>query len=160
MLSRELNRQLQGLEWLIGESDNAAGGHLEIKAHWEKYLCVLVAGFVENAHGEVFSEFTKREANASVAAYVSSVLLRVQNPKAQRFIETSRQFNPTWAQSLEAFFKENGRKDAVDGIMANRRQIAHGGNSSITIAQVKDYLKRCVEVIHFIENQCGLTEPF
>ena len=51
---------------------------------------------------------------------------------------------------------EEGRKDAIDSIMANRHLIAHGKNSGISLVRVKDYLEKSIEVIEFIENQCGM----
>jgi len=45
-------------------------------------------------------------------------------------------------------------KDAIDSIMNNRNQIAHGKNQSISVAQVQDYLNRSVKAVEFIENQC------
>jgi hypothetical protein len=41
-------------------------------------------------------------------------------------------------------------------IMKNRHLIAHGKSPQITISQVKDYLTKSVEVLDFIEKQCGL----
>jgi hypothetical protein len=49
---------------------------------------------------------------------------------------------------------QNGRKDAIDSIMNNRHLIAHGKDSGITVARVNDYLRKCIEVIEFIEAQC------
>src|ERR687895_2444231 len=58
------------------------------------------------------------------------------------------------ADDLEKFLVEQGRKDAIDSIIANRHAIAHGRDSGITVARVVQYLDRCVEVIDFMEAQC------
>jgi hypothetical protein len=78
----------------------------------------------------------------------------MQNPNAQRFVETARAFRPSWANALEQFLAEEGRKEAIDSVMANRHLIAHGRDSGITVARVNEYLEKCVEVIEFIEVQC------
>lgn len=85
-----------------------------------------------------------------------SVVLRIQNPKAHRFVETANAFKPEWGEALEQFLGENGRKDAIDAIMANRNQIAHGQNAGITIVRVRECLEECIQVVEFIELQCGL----
>jgi hypothetical protein len=151
-----LSRQFQRLSWLIQSSTDACVNELELQAHWGRYLCVLVAGFMENAIGEVYSEYARQCANEPVANYVASTVLRIQNPKAQRFLETAKAFRPMWADQLEHFLDENGRKEAIDAIMANRHLIAHGRDAGITVARVKEYLNKCVQVIEFLENQCGL----
>ncbi|MGA9453625.1 MAG: HEPN domain-containing protein [Verrucomicrobiia bacterium] len=57
---------------------------------------------------------------------------------------------------LELFLESNGRKDAIDSVMNNRHQIAHGKNSGITIARVRGYLDKAEEVLNFIERQTTL----
>lgn len=156
MKNTSLVRQLQRLNWLIDNTRRAGGDQLELQAHWGRYLCVLVAGFLENAIGEIYSEYARRAASEPVAKYVASVVLRIQNPRAQRFIDTAKSFKPEWGEELEQFLSENGRKDAIDAIMANRHLIAHGQDAGITVVRVKDYLEKCVQALEFIETQCGL----
>jgi hypothetical protein len=55
---------------------------------------------------------------------------------------------------LELFMEKEGRKEAIDGVMSNRHQIAHGRDTRITVVTVSNYLEKCVEVIEYIENQC------
>ncbi len=50
--------------------------------------------------------------------------------------------------------QQNGPKEAIDSIMANRHRIAHGRDSGITVARVREYLDKSVEVVEFIEAQC------
>jgi hypothetical protein len=111
---------------------------------------------MENAIAEIYSEYARHSANEPVANYVAATVLRIQNPKAQRFLETAKAFRPTWAEELEHFLGEDGRKEAIDAIMANRHLIAHGRDAGITVARVREYLEKCVQVIEFLENQCCL----
>jgi hypothetical protein len=69
-----LVRQLQRLNWLVDNTRRASGDQLELQAHWGRYLCVLVAGFLENAIGEIYSEYARRGASEPVAKYVASVV--------------------------------------------------------------------------------------
>lgn len=91
-----------------------------------------------------------------MANFVEATLARVQNPKANRFVETARAFDPAWIDSLTAFLDEEGRRDAIDAIMSNRHLIAHGKDSGISLVRVKEYLKKSVEVVEFIELQCAV----
>ncbi len=133
---------------------------MDLRAHWGRYLCVLAAGFVENAFAEVYSQYAKSSASSSVAGYTEAVLLRVRNPKASKFVETAEAFNPAWKADLETFLVDAGRRDALDGVMANRHLIAHGQDCGVTAGRVKEYIARCVEVVEFIEKQCGLIAPY
>lgn len=159
MVSRELNRQLQRIRHLFDKAGNAGLEDIELLSHWAKYLCVMIAGFLENALEEILSDFAIRTASPRVAKFVGSRMANVQNPNAQRFLEIVGAFDDAWRTNLETFLAENGRKDAIDSIMANRHLIVHGGDSGITLARVKEYLQRCVEVIDFLEFQCGIRPP-
>jgi hypothetical protein len=39
--------------------------------------------------------------------------------------------------------------------MKNRHKIAHGEKSDISYHQLRGYLDKAVEVVEFIEKQCG-----
>lgn len=151
-----LVRQKQRIEWLINQARSFDGDQLELQSHWARYLCVLVAGFLENAISEVYSSYVQSCSNEQVANYVESALGRIQNPKSQKFLETARAFNRDWESSLSDYIEQNGRKDAIDSVMANRHLIAHGKDSGITLARLDQYFKKGVEVIDYIEGQCGI----
>lgn len=154
MQNRELTRQLQKLRQLIKKAMLACGEDLELHAHWGRYMCVLVAGFLENAITEAYTDFARNAASEHVARFAEAALAQIQNPKADRFVRTAAAFKPAWGDDLEKFLKQNDRKDAIDSIMNNRHLIAHGQDSNITVARVNNYLDKCVEAIEFIETQC------
>lgn len=157
MQSHALVGQSQRLDALIARVSDLPPDQLELQAHWARYLCVLSAGLLENAISDVYGRYAKNRAHGTVANYVEVQLQRVQNPKASRFIEVALSFDRNWEGDLVSFLDENGRKDAIDAIMANRHLIVHGKDSGISLARIKEYLKKSVEVIEFIETQCGLT---
>jgi hypothetical protein len=127
---------------------------LELQAHWARYLCVLAAGFLENAIVDVYGRLVTASASPAVARFAARALERIQNPNCERFIQTAGAFKAQWGKELEEFVASGGRKEAIDAIMAHRHQIAHGGDSGITISRLKEYVARCVEVVEFIEIQC------
>ena len=83
------------------------------------------------------------------------MLARIQNPKISKFLEVAGSFRVEWKDQLETFVNDGGRREAVNSIMSNRHLIAHGKDSTISLVQVKEYLAKSVEVIEFIEAQCG-----
>jgi hypothetical protein len=111
---------------------------------------------LENSLKEVYACYARSCSAPAVGDYVESQLERVQNPKAGRFVETAQAFSKQWAIDLAGFLEDDGRKEAIDAIMANRHQIDHGKDSAITLARVSDYLAKSVRVIEFIEAQCNL----
>lgn len=157
MKSQELIRQHAALKHLIRQ----AGHHtstkdLEMLGHWGRYLCIITAGFVENAVHAVYGAHIAKTSSPQTARYATAQIDDVQNPKAARLVEIATAFDKGWGAALETFLEDNFRRDAVNTIMSNRHLIAHGQNSNITVARVDQYLSRIVEIVEFIEGQCGL----
>ncbi|MBI3877818.1 MAG: hypothetical protein HY300_17965 [Verrucomicrobia bacterium] len=153
MSNAEVAQQLSAIRSLIKRSSAATGTDLELQAHWARYACVLAAGLLENAIVALYSDFASRNAQKPVADYAAVQLEKIQNPKAARFVDVARSFKISWAEDLETFLEQNGRKEAIDAIMANRHLIAHGQHSGITVARVSNYLDKSEEVLAFIEKQ-------
>ena len=161
MRNRTLAAQLDSLKSLLGSTDAATGGDIELIGHWGRYLCVLTAGFLENALKEVYGEFVRGAASPQVTRFAMAKLEGISNPKAGRFVETAESFNPTWAADLRTFLNEDGgqRRNAIDSIMNNRHQIAHGGNVQISVGRVRQHLPGCIEVVEFLEDQLQGVPP-
>lgn len=142
------NQKLQGLLRdieFVSSHCAAVGADLQCQAHWGRYLCVMVTGFLENALYEVYLDYLERTNRSSVR------ITRTQNPKSDEFWSRAERFNFPWVNELKNFMNEAGRGDAIDSIMNLRHQIAHGQSSTITIPQVSTYLLKCVDVIDYIE---------
>lgn len=118
------------------------------------YFCVAVAGFLENAHAEVFGQYVDKKAHPKVSRYACAMLRSVSNPKAEKFVLSAGRFDEDWGKRLKTFIQEDSdrRKGAIDSIMSNRHLIAHGKSSSISIRQVKQYFETSLEVLLFIER--------
>jgi len=155
MKNRELSRQLQVLKNLFGKIKAFPAEDEEIISDWAKYLCVLSAGFLENSLSEVYVEFSAKAASPNVANFARASLSRIHNPNAEVFFQVASSFNKSWGDDLQIFLEENGRKEAVNAIMKNRHKIAHGKKSDISFHRLRDYLSKAVEVVKFIEKQCG-----
>jgi hypothetical protein len=153
MRNREIGSQYNKIKSIIERTRSACDSDIEIAAHWARYLCVLSAGFLENALALLFVEKIQRTASPYIISYVAAQLATIQNPKSRKFVETARSFKEQWGVDLEAYMGANGRKEAIDSIMTRRHEIAHGKDSNISLSQVIDYLKKSVDVLEYIEDE-------
>jgi hypothetical protein len=129
-----------------------------IRSHWARYLCVLVSGFLEVAVASLFDDFTDGCSAPQVTHYVSARLAGFQNPKMEKIIQLTQDFNPTWAETLRT--RTDGRiKDAVDSIVATRHKVAHGENVGITYARMRDYYNAAVECVEILEDVIDPPRP-
>jgi hypothetical protein len=155
MQNRELTKQLQALNNLIKRTSEACGDNLELQAEWARYLCVLSAGFLENAIKEIYLDFASRRVSEPLANYVSSTLSPIRSPKSVKFLEIAGAFNSDWRDELENYGTVEGGIEAIDSIMVNRHLIAHGKSrdSRMSLAALKEYLGKSANFLEFIEEQ-------
>jgi len=158
MKSVELNRQIQYIKGLIKSTTESTNSNLELQGHWGKYLCVLAAGFLENAISEIYIELAKKSSSPHVASFTQKTLLKINNPKSEKFVATAYAFKKEWGQELNKYFEDNPKtRDAINSIMANRHLIAHGKTATISVTRLKEYLDGSIDALEFIEKQCGLS---
>ena len=143
------------MQYLLERTEEASGGDIELMGHWGRYLCVLTAGFLENALKEVFSDFVSRKSSPQIASFAMAKLDEISNPKSARFVDVTNSFDARWANKLTEFLDEDGgqRRNAIDSIMANRHRIAHGKSAQVSVGRVRGFLPGCVEVVEFLEGQ-------
>ncbi len=154
MNTLETVRYKQRLDNLFGQI-SVFSGNPELQSQWARYLCVLVSGFLEVSICATFNEFVKNNASPQVANFVERELDGFQNPRMGKILELTREFNTQWANELE-IATEGKLKDAVDSIVANRNQIAHGKDVGITYTRIKNYYEDSIKVVDLIEEMCGL----
>ncbi len=143
--------QRQRLNYLFSKS-SAFGEDPELLSHWAKYLCILVSGYLETALKHYFGEFTRYKSHPYVCNYAVANLGDFMNPKTEKILQLIGTFSRDWKEELERYV-EGERKDAIDSVVANRHNIAHGRQVGLTIARMKRYFEKSVEVTDFIKRQ-------
>ncbi len=159
MTTQELIRHKDRVLAAVGKARDL-GHDAELLGHWGRYSCVLCAGFLENALRILYAEHARAKFSKDVARYVESSLRRFQNPKGFRFVEVATSFDTILGESLKSYLDEDDgkRRNAIDSIMNHRNLIAHGKESTISVAAVQSYLSVSLEVVDFIQKQCASTQ--
>ncbi len=156
--NEDLRRQSQKILALIETSERTFDEGDEIRSHIAKYICILCSGFLENCVHILYTEYVKMETSSeSVIAHASATLNKIQNPNSEKFRAIAKSFKPEWEPPLNEYLQEEERSAAINYIMRDRHKIAHGKDSDITLARIKQYHLKTVEVIEFLEIQTGLT---
>jgi len=145
-----LRSRLDGIFARVDEIED-----LEARAHFARYLCVLVSGYVERCCVALAIEWCRKQSSPGVQRYVNAQLDRFQNPGRQRIIDFVTAFDPQWGKLADGFIVE-ARAAALESIVARRHQIAHGDEAGISYAQVQQYYVAIAEVMGFLE---GLFDP-
>jgi hypothetical protein len=130
-----------------------ATADLELLSDLARYLCVLVAGFLEQAVIEIALEHTRTHSQISVQRYVEGRLRRFTSANAKNVIELLGSFDPAWRADLETFIVDQS-KDAIDSVVALRHQVAHGKSTGVTITSVQSYYDQVKKVIEHCVQLC------
>ena len=156
MQNQKIQNQLQELLNLFGE----LSGTDNVQVHWGRYLCIMLASFIENAVQVIYEEYAYSTAGGNLAQYVSNqIAFTVGNANADSIVRTTKAFNEIWASELRSFLDNDNRQSSINTIVSQRNLIAHGGQSSISPAQLRAHLDNAIAVLDFIENQClGLPQ--
>jgi len=125
----------------------------EVLSHWACYLCVLTSGFIEVSLKAILSEYVEARSHPDVTNFVVSRLQRITNLKEEKVYDLLAAFQPAWAEHFR-LKRTDTQKAALNSVVANRNQIAHGHSVELTLARMKDYYRDIVAVLNLIEKQC------
>lgn len=154
-----LRRESDKILKLIEKAEETFEVEDEMRSHMAKYICILCSGFLENAIHYIYSDYIRSEtASVPIISYSSISINKVQNPNSEKFREIAKSFNPDWEVELREYLQDEERSTAINYIIRDRHKIAHGKDSDITLARIKEYHLKTVEVAKFVESQCGLVE--
>lgn len=148
----EVERQRQKLDATFKRAVSI-GGDAELLSDFARYLCVLVAGFLEQAIIELVLEHVRTHSDSSIQRHVEQRLRRFTAAKTQRIIELLGSFDSDWRIDLERYLVDE-HKDAVNSIVDLRHTISHGRSIVVTMARVQDYYIRVKHVVEHIADLC------
>ena len=135
-----------------GES---AGYETEVEAHWAKYICVLISGFIERAIKEILLEHAHKHANIQVYKYIEDTWPKSTNMKCDVIARVLGQFDKEWQTGFEKWLNGSERKKEINEIVKWRNAIAHGkeeDTNNVTLASVASKFKIACDLIDFIEK--------
>ena len=153
MNNQEIARHKQRLDALFAKS-NLLPDEPEILAHWARYLCIQVSGFLEVSIKTIYREYAKKTSALNIQNYVTKQLSNFQNPTSGKISDLVGSFNQEWKRELNDTI-EGEIKDSIDSIVNIRNKVAHGEDLGITLSTIKNYYKNAVKLIIFLENQCN-----
>ena len=122
----------------------------EEMAHWCKYLCVLVSGFIEEVVVEWLEDYARGRSPKPVALFVSKQLYYFQNPEHKKILDQVRAFDGNWANSLEAL--DDRYKSSINSIVHNRHRIVHGQSCTVSFRQLNEWYEDVKEFLDEFEQ--------
>ena len=149
-----LDRHRKKIDRLLKNVPDDPSGSLELRAHWAKYTCVVMYGYIESAVQELLRTYTDERCPNEVTAFVSAQLKYFNSATAENIGRLIAAFDKGWESSLSSFLDDE-RKAAINSVVGNRHRIAHGLDVSVTIHQLSNWYPKVNEVIDHITALCN-----
>ena len=148
----EIERNIQRLDATCKRASSIKGD-AELLSDFARYLCVLVAGFLEQAVIEIALQHVRIHSQPSIQRHVETHLRRFTSANTQNIIQLLGSFDTDWRTNLESHLVDE-YKDAVDSVVALRHTVAHGRYAGVTMASVQDYYVRVKYVVEHVADLC------
>lgn len=124
----------------------------EIKSYLAKFLTVFICGIYEELIETIINEWVSKLNCLEVGSFMSKkIKFSFQNPKYKKIKELLDDLSEKWGN----YFKENINQksiDALESIVNQKNNIAHGVDSTITITDIEKYYKDSLIIIKITEK--------
>jgi hypothetical protein len=119
---------------------------IEVQADLARLACVQLSGFIEHVLYDLILAWACNRADSRIQLYLEKELERFQNPKSEKIAQLLGRFDDQWKREYEAL----ANRDAIDSVVSLRNSIAHGENTGVSLAAVKDYLSRIRPIVDWL----------
>ncbi len=149
-LSSELISFEARIENLLDRADAAVLVDGELASSLARFACVLTSGYLEESVRTLVGGWCGDKALPHVHAYVGRQLDWFSNPKLGKLLELLSHFSATWRDEFEAVLTDE-EKDAINSVVSNRHQIAHGRNVGLSPVPMRRYLGACKSAVRKLD---------
>ena len=112
----------------------------EIRSLLANYLCIRTSGLLETFIKGRISDYIDKKAPKEVKRYIATKMKDITSLNAKKIVSVLDAFSNTWSTGFQLYIDcHEQEKNSLNSIVANRHNIAHGQNSRVTFANMKQY---------------------
>lgn len=123
----------------------------EEKALLSKFLCVRASGYIESSIRHLIGEFTDGTSPQQIQSYINKKTKYITNLNYEKLLELLDQFDNEWKESFTNQINDE-QKAALNTVISNRNNIAHGENDGISYRLMTEYYERIKEVVKILKG--------
>ena len=131
------------------------GYEADVQAHWVKYTCVLISGFIEQAVKEIALEHASAAYDNHVRKYFEYTWPNSRNMKCNAIIGLLGNFDDNWRASFENRLNDGERVREINEIVKWRNDTAHGkeaNTNNVTLNSMKNKFRIACDLVDFVEE--------
>ncbi len=121
-------------------------------AQLANYTCILLSAYIERAVVGLINDYCAKRGAPTVAAFVASQIGRFQNPSSDKVERLLVGFGEPISARVRTLLTEEVRS-AVDSVVSNRNNLAHGRNATVTFSMLKTWDSKIRALILDLETQ-------
>lgn len=130
---------------------SAVAADPELQSQLARFLCVLASGLIEQGVKALLEEYVRARSAPRIYRYAAHQISRLQNAKFEDILQLIGRFDPAWRSHLEDNMSEQ-TKSAIDSIVNNRNQIAHGRQVNISLGTFSEYYSQLKNFMVYLED--------
>src|SRR6266852_4659994 len=98
-MNHRLYSEKQKLDQLFARLKHFVGDE-ELAAHWSRYLCVLLSGFIENILRVLVTDYARDKAHPNVSNFVAKQISSTTNLNEEKIEQLLGSFSQSWRDSF------------------------------------------------------------
>lgn len=123
----------------------------EVKGHFAKYLCVKTSGLLEVFFKTKISDIVDKKTPKPVANFVNHQFKNFSSIDTKKIQKTFSLFSEEWVNEFNQKLNEE-QSSALNSIISNRNNIAHGQNDSISLKNAKSYYDELKIILNILDG--------
>lgn len=148
-----LNQCRTELDHVVTTISGAGGAISPVTPYLTKYAVIRACGSIEVSFKSLIADFCTKQSNAQIKRYIHMRIIKGSaNPSEKNIVNILNQFDEAWRKRFQSNLRSDPNKRqliySLQSLVDARNEFAHGGNPTLTIADVVrhfDHARRVVE---------------
>jgi len=102
------------------------------------YICVLVSGYIETSCRDSVKMYLYNRSDKTIRRHILKNLERFTNPYLDKVLDLIGSFDSDIKRNIERSIDDKV-KEAVNSVVGQRHNIAHGRDSNISLVRITEY---------------------
>lgn len=123
----------------------------EVKGHFAKYLCIRTSGLVEVFFKTQIEDYATGKSPKPIVSFVNHKFKTFTNITPKKINDLLEIFSADWSERFNNEMTDE-QKSALNSVISNRNNIAHGNADNISLTNAKVYYEKVKELLGVLDG--------
>lgn len=136
----------------LNKAKKASVNDMQLASMLSSYLVVLISGIYEDCVEHLIVQRAAKSNDKELENLIKMLIDRqFRNPLYKKIKEIINALDPSYKSKLDSKIDTRSR-EAINSIVRNKNNVAHGKTSNATLNDIADYHKRALKIFDALEN--------